>query len=80
VTSIALPGIPIAALVAISVILSAIGVPTESIGVLIVFDRILDMARTGVNVLGDAVSAAVVARMEGEETALGPVPSRWSAG
>ena len=33
-----------------------------------VFDRILDMARTSINIWGDAVAATVVARLSGEET------------
>ena len=70
VTSIGLPGIPSASLVAISIMLSAIGLPTEAIGVLLVFDRVLDMARTSVNVLGDTVCAVLVARREGEEGVL----------
>jgi Na+/H+-dicarboxylate symporter len=66
VTSVGIPGIPSASLVAIAIILSAIGLPGEAIGVLLVFDRLLDMARTSVNVLGDAACAAIIARLEGE--------------
>jgi Na+/H+-dicarboxylate symporter len=66
VTSIGVAGIPAASLVAIAVILTAIGLPAEAIGVLFVFDRILDMMRTSVNVFGDAVCATIVARLEGE--------------
>ena len=46
VTSMGIAGIPAASLVAITVILAAVGLPTEAVGVLLVFDRILDMART----------------------------------
>lgn len=67
VTSIGVAGIPAASLVAIAVILGAIGLPTEAIAVLFVFDRILDMLRTSVNVFGDAVCATVIAHLEGEE-------------
>jgi Na+/H+-dicarboxylate symporter len=70
VTSIGVAGIPSASLVAIAIILGAIGLPVEAIGVLFVFDRILDMCRTSVNVLGDATCATIVASLEGEE--LGP--------
>ena len=35
---------------------------------LLVFDRILDMARTSINVWGDACCATIVARLEGEQT------------
>ena len=75
VTSIGLPGIPSASLVAIAIILSAIGLPTEAIGILVVFDRLLDMARTSVNVLGDTACAVIVARLEGEEGILTGRPS-----
>ncbi|MEM7762895.1 MAG: dicarboxylate/amino acid:cation symporter [Pseudomonadota bacterium] len=67
-TSIGVAGVPSASLVAIAIILAAIGLPVEAIGVLLVFDRVLDMARTSVNIFGDACCATIVARLEGEET------------
>ena len=72
VTSIGVAGIPSASLVAIAIILAAVGLPVEAIAVLFVFDRILDMARTSVNVFGDASCAVIIARLEGEETNLAP--------
>lgn len=69
-TSIGVAGIPAASLVAITVILSAIGLPLEGIGLLLVTDRILDMARTAVNVFSDSCCAVVVAKTEGEEGVL----------
>ncbi len=69
-TSIGVAGVPAASLVAIAVILTAIGLPLEALGVLLVFDRVLDMARTSVNIFGDACCAVIVARMDGEETKL----------
>ncbi len=75
VTSIGVPGIPSASLVAITVILAAVGLPGEAIGMLLVFDRVLDMARTGVNVLGDAVCAVIVARLDGERDIVGAIPA-----
>jgi len=66
ITSIGVAGIPSASLVAIAIILAAVGLPVEAIGVLFVFDRLLDMARTSVNVFGDASCAVIVARLEGE--------------
>lgn len=65
-TSIGVAGIPAASLVAITIILVAIGLPVEAIGLLMVTDRILDMLRTAVNVYGDTVAAAVIARSEKE--------------
>lgn len=66
-TSVGVAGIPSASLVAIVVILNAVGLPAEAVGVLFVFDRILDMARTALNVFGDSVCAVIVAKLEGEE-------------
>lgn len=65
-TSIGVAGIPHASLVAIAVILPAVGLPVEAIGVVWVTDRLLDMCRTSVNVFSDTVGAVVIARSEGE--------------
>jgi proton glutamate symport protein len=75
-TSIGVAGVPSASLVAIAIILAAVGLPIEAIGVLMVFDRLLDMARTSVNVWGDCSCATIVARLSGEETkvAINPEP------
>ena len=70
-TSIGVAGVPAASFVAIAVILGAVGLPVEAIGVLFVFDRILDMSRTAVNVFGDSCGAVTIARMEGETGVLG---------
>ena len=69
-TSIGVAGVPSASLVAIAIILVAVGLPVEAIGVLMVFDRILDMARTSINIFGDSCCAVIVARLSGEETKL----------
>jgi Na+/H+-dicarboxylate symporter len=70
VTSMGIASIPAGSLVGIAVILTAVGLPVEAIGVLFVLDRILDMLRTSVNVLADAACTVIVARMEGEKTEL----------
>jgi len=73
-TSIGVAGVPSASLVAIVVILGAVGLPAESIGIILVFDRILDMLRTAVNVFSDSVVAVLIARTEGETDVLaGPI-------
>ncbi|MBK7114758.1 MAG: dicarboxylate/amino acid:cation symporter [Proteobacteria bacterium] len=72
VTSMGIAGIPAASLVGITVILTAVGLPAEAIGVLLVLDRLLDMARTAVNVLADAVCTVIVARLSGDQEALSP--------
>lgn len=66
-TSIGVAGIPSASLVAIVVILGAIGLPAEGIGLLLITDRILDMLRTAVNVFSDSCCTTVVASTEGEK-------------
>lgn len=68
VTSIGVAGVPSASLVAIAIILAAVGLPVEAIGVLMVFDRVLDMCRTSVNVWGDACCATIIAKLRGEQT------------
>jgi Na+/H+-dicarboxylate symporter len=75
-TSIGVAGVPAASLVAIAIILTAIGLPVEAIGVLMVFDRVLDMVRTSVNIFGDSCAAVIIARMDGEETNLAPESAR----
>jgi Na+/H+-dicarboxylate symporter len=70
VTSLGVTGIPMASLVAIAIILKAVGLPLEGIGLIMVTDRILDMCRTTVNVLSESCGAVVVARTEGEKTKL----------
>jgi Na+/H+-dicarboxylate symporter len=59
-------GIPMAALVMMALILNTIGLPLEGIGLVVGVDRILDMARTAVNVYGDTCVAVVIAKSEGE--------------
>lgn len=69
-TSIGVAGIPSASLVAIIVILHAVGFPEATIavgvGIVFVVDRLLDMTRTAVNVLGDSCAAAIIGKSEGE--------------
>jgi len=65
-TSIGVAGIPAASLVAITIILTAIGLPIEAVGLILAVDRILDMCRTSVNVFSDSCGAVLVGRFEGE--------------
>lgn len=69
-TSIGVAGVPSASLVAITLILGYFGLPLEALAAIWMFDRLLDMCRTAVNVWGDACVATIVARLEGEETAV----------
>jgi len=65
--SIGAAAIPGAGLVTMVIVLKAVNLPLEGIGMILAVDRILDMLRTAVNVWGDACGAAVVARLEGEK-------------
>ena len=69
-TSIGVAGIPAASLVAITIILGAMGLPLEGIGLILAVDRVLDMCRTAVNVSSDSCGAVIIARSEGEQTNL----------
>lgn len=66
-TSIGVAGIPSASLVAIAIILAAIGLPAEGIGLILAVDRVLDMCRTAVNVFSDSCGAVIIGRTEGEK-------------
>jgi Na+/H+-dicarboxylate symporter len=75
-TSIGVAGIPAASLVAIAIILAAVGLPVEGIGLILAVDRILDMMRTSVNVFSDSCGAVIIAKSEGEEGILEDRPAR----
>ena len=59
-------GIPGAGLVMLSMVLSSVGIPIEGLAIVAGIDRILDMARSTVNVMGDALAAVLVTASEGE--------------
>ena len=62
--SIGAAGIPHAGLVMMVIILEAVGLPTEMQAIIIGVDRVLDMARTMVNVWSDSCGCAVISRLE----------------
>lgn len=63
--SVGAAGIPMAGLVMMVIVLRAVGLPIEGVGLILAVDRVLDMCRTSVNVWSDTVGAAVIARWEG---------------
>jgi Na+/H+-dicarboxylate symporter len=69
-TSIGVAAVPSASLVAITIILAAIGLPAEGIAMIMAVDRVLDMCRTTVNVFSDSCGAVVIGRLEGEQNIL----------
>ena len=58
--------VPGASLIVIAGTVTAFGLPVEGIGIILGVDRILDMARTACNLIGNCVAAVVVARWENE--------------
>lgn len=65
IASIGAAGIPGTAMVMMSMIFTAIGLPLEAILTIVAIDRILDMVRTTVNVIGDLTISVVIDRSEG---------------
>lgn len=70
IASIGAAGIPSAGLFLLAIVLSTFNVPPEQIAIIVGFilpvDRIMDMARTALNVTGDAAVSVAVAKWEGE--------------
>lgn len=64
--SIGTAGIPGSGLVMLTIVLNAVNLPLETIGLLAGIDRILNMARVIPNIVGDAAAAVMVAKSEGE--------------
>ena len=58
--------VPGASLIVIAGTAAAFGLPLEGIGIILGVDRILDMARTACNLIGNCVATDVVARWEKE--------------
>ena len=65
VTSKGVAGVPRAALVVLTATLAQFKLPIEGAAILLAIDQIMDMGRTSVNVMGNCIAAAVVARWEG---------------
>ena len=60
--SIGTAGVPSVGLVTLTMVFNSVGLPVEAIGLIMGIDRILDMARTAVNITGDAVCTTIVAK------------------
>jgi Na+/H+-dicarboxylate symporter len=57
-------GVPEAGLITISIVLTAVGLPLDNIGLLLTIDWFLDRLRTSVNVMGDSFGCAVIDHFE----------------
>ena len=64
--SIGTAGVPGAGLIMLSLVLTSVGLPLEGVALIAGIDRILDMARTALNVTGDGAVSVLVAKSEGE--------------
>jgi DAACS family dicarboxylate/amino acid:cation (Na+ or H+) symporter len=64
ITSVGAAGVPGGSLPLLMTVLATVNVPPESIAIILGVDRILDMARTTLNVTGDLAAATFVARTE----------------
>jgi proton glutamate symport protein len=64
-TSKGVAGVPRASLVILAGTLATFGLPIEGIAVILGVDTLMDMCRTSVNMLGNCLATAVVARWEG---------------
>ena len=63
--SIGTAGVPSVGLITLSMVFASVGLPVEAIAMIMGIDRILDMARTMVNITGDAICTVIVANQDG---------------
>lgn len=59
-------GIPMAGMVMLAIVLNAVGLPLEGVGIVLAVEQFCDMPRTMVNSYGDACGAVIIAHSEGE--------------
>lgn len=64
--SVGTAGVPSVGLITLTMVLVEVGLPAEGIALIIGVDRLLDMARTSINICCDSLTACIVARSEGE--------------
>jgi proton glutamate symport protein len=69
-TSKGVAGVPRASLVILAGTLATFNLPVEGVAVILGVDTLMDMARTSVNLLGNCLATAVVARWEGVDLAV----------
>lgn len=65
-TSKGIAGVPGASFIVLLATLGSVGIPLEGLAFIAGIDRILDMARTAVNVIGNSIAAVVMAKWEGQ--------------
>lgn len=62
--SVGAAGVPGVGLITLSMVLSSVGLPVEGIAMIMGIDRILDMARTAINIIGDVIVTLICAKTE----------------
>jgi len=72
-TSKGVAGVPRAALVILAGTLVQFNLPLEGIAILLGIDELVDMVRTTINVVGNCLASAVIARWEGKLDTAGPI-------
>ncbi len=65
--SVGAAGVPGAGMITLAMVLTAIGVPTEGLALVLGVDRLLDMFRTATNVVGDSAATVLIGRLEGDD-------------
>ncbi|MEM9692096.1 MAG: dicarboxylate/amino acid:cation symporter [Myxococcota bacterium] len=68
--SVGAAGVPGAGMITLAMVLTAVGVPTEGLALVLGVDRLLDMFRTATNVVGDSSVTVTMARLEGDDIRL----------
>ncbi|WP_028986745.1 dicarboxylate/amino acid:cation symporter [Thermicanus aegyptius] len=66
ISSVGVAGVPGPASISTTVVLTALGLPLEGLGLVLAIDALVDMGRTLVNRTGDPVIALIIARQEKE--------------
>ncbi|MBQ7639499.1 MAG: dicarboxylate/amino acid:cation symporter [Bacteroidales bacterium] len=60
-------GIPMAGMVMLAIVLGAVGLPLEGVGIVLAVEQFCDMPRTMINTYGDSCGAVIIAHSEGEQ-------------
>lgn len=63
--SIGTAGVPGVGIITLSMVFTSVGLPMEAIALIMGVERIIDMARTSVNIVGDAICSTIIAHQEG---------------
>ncbi|KAJ1944324.1 hypothetical protein EC988_006017, partial [Linderina pennispora] len=78
-TSKGVAAIPRASFVVLSAAIGNFDIPNDALALILGVDAFLDMARTGVNVMGNCLAACVIARWEGQYPPHGRWEGKWAA-